>query len=221
MSFIDNTYFIKDITVPVNTVSQSNIDNYIERYENEILQRLLGYELLKNLLADLSGGNPQTQRFIDLVNGAEFSFDLNGNTVNTKWEGLRNSVKKSLIAYWVYFNYRNENEAYFSGIGQRRGKGENSEKADITPKIVSVWNKMIDLYGETPKYYYPYQVTKYNARVTDRFFKVILDKEFFLDQGNYEHYTYEPSAYNFLLANISDYPEWRFDPILKLNIFGM
>ena len=40
MSFIDNTYFIKDISVPVNTVSQSNIDNYIERYENEVNQEL-------------------------------------------------------------------------------------------------------------------------------------------------------------------------------------
>ena len=222
MSFIDNTYFVKDIAIPINSTLQAISDEYILRYENEILQKLLGYELLKALLADLDGsGDPQTQRFIDLVDGAEFSFDFNDNTINTKWEGLRNTMKKSFIAYWVYFQYRNENESFFSGIGQRKGKGENSVMVDVRPKLVSSWNKMIKLYGKTPKYYYPYQTTRYNARITDRFYKVLLDKEFFLDQSNYEHYNCDPSAYNFLLANIDDYPEWIFEPIKKLNVFGI
>lgn len=223
MSFIDNTYFINDISIPGNSIQAANIDAYITRYEDEILKKLLGYTLWKALIADLDGnGDPQTQRFTDIVDGAEFSFDFEGNTINTKWEGLRNTLKKSLIAYWVYFQYRNETENYFSGIGQRKGKGENSVMADITPKIVFSWNKMIELYGETPKYYYPYnQTTVFNARLSSLDFKKYLDDSFFLDQGNYDYWNPLPSAYNFLLANIYDYPEWVFKPIRKLNIFGI
>ena len=222
MSFIDTSYFINDISVPVNQYQEAYLIQYITRWENEILKRLLGYTLWKALIADLDGGNPQTPRFTYLVNGTEFSFEYDGHTINTKWEGLRNTQLVSLIAYWVYFNLRNEKESFYTGIGQRRGKGENSVMADPVPKLVSAWNKMIDLYGYTPKYYYPYNnSTIFNTRLASKNFKVYLDKEYFLDQSNYEHYTTDPSAYNFLLANINDYPEWVFDPIRKFNVFGM
>ena len=59
---------------------------------------------------------------------------------------------------------------------------------------------MIDIYGDTP---YDYGET------------------FFLQQDRYDHYNVKPSAYNFLLANKDDYPEWIFKPIDKLNIFGI
>lgn len=221
MSFIDNTYFINDINIPVNVYQQADIDQYIERYEDKILQKLLGFALWKALIDDLDNGNPQSERFIDLVDGVEFSFNYINSTINTKWEGLRNTKLKSLIAYWVYFQYRNENESFFSGIGQRKGKGENSESSDVMPKLVYSWNKMIELYGDTPKCYEPYNQTAYNHRVTNRYFKIYLDKEWFLNQLNYEHYNILPSAYNFLLANINNYPEWVFEPIKKLNIFGV
>jgi len=33
--------------------------------------------------------------------------------------------------------------------------------------------------------------------------------------------SYEPSAYNFLLENEADYPEWLFSPIESTNVFGI
>ena len=210
MSFINVTNYFNnsDINVPgVQLETSGNFDTAIIQYEPEILKKLLGYELYTLLIADLDeSGDPQSQIYTDLVDGAEFSFDLNGRTVNTKWNGLRNDEYISLIAYYVYFNERSQNENFYSNYGQVQSLGENSTKVDVTPKLINVWNKMIDLYGVTPNYIFQ------NLRSP---------VEYYLEQGNYRHYNALPSAYNFLLANIDDYPTWVFEPLEYKNIYGI
>jgi len=206
MSFIDNTYFINDINVPLssNSVLNSNFEGSIDRYEDEILKSLLGYTLWKSLKDDLDdNGDPKTPKFIDLVTGAEFSFDWDGYTINTKWNGLVNSDKESLIAYYVYYKYRRDFESNYTGVGETKSKSENSKHVSPAPKMVVAHNRMVDLYGQIPR------------RLT-RFYP-----QWFLNNGNYEHFNAEPSAYNFLLANISDYSDWVFKPISKINSFGI
>lgn len=201
MSFIDSTYFVRDINVPFNNASASDaayskLLDSISRYENEVLKSLLGYTLWKELLDDLNeSGVPQTQKWIDFVNGAEFSFELDGQTVSTKWNGIVNSDKVSLLSYYVYFKHRFYGQTSYSGIGETKAKGENSTVADGSYKITGAWNNMINLYGQVP-----YEYT---------------DKIFFQDSDNYVHYNDDPSAYNFLLANISDYSGWAFTPLKK------
>lgn len=201
MSFINKTYFINDINL--TSAQLDNIINWITIYEEEILKKLLGYTLHTELIADLDiNGNPQTTKFINLVGGAEFSFTtINGYDVSTKWMGLRDSTRlKSLIAYYTYYQYRNENETYNTTSGQKINNSENSTKADVVPKLINAWNKMIDLYGNVPY--------KYN-------------KEYFLNNDNYRHYNSNPSAFNYLLANIDDFNNWVFEPLEKINVFGI
>lgn len=210
MSFISaSTYFNStDINVPTDQLGADGAyATAILQYEPEILKYLLGYELYTLLIADLDGsGDPQTAIYTDLVDGAEFSFELNGKTINTKWNGFRNTELISLIAYYVYFSYRTQNEAFNSGYGQTISLGENSTKVDPTPKLIAVWNKMIELYGQTPNYIFN------DLRSPD---------EYFLEQDNFNHYNILPSAYNFLLANIDDYPTWVFKPLELKNLFGI
>ncbi len=205
MAFIDKTYFFNDIEL---TGSQlSNVTQWINQYESEILTKLLGYRLKSELDADLdTNGNPQTAKFINLVNGGvEFNFDLNGYTIYSKWKGLRDqSNLKSLIAYYVYYQYRNYNETSTTTVGEKRNVGENSESANPEYKLMDAWNKMIDWYG-----YIPYDYFKYNCETL------------FLDNANYEHINKDSSAYNYLLANISDFENWVFEPIEKLNMFHL
>lgn len=197
MSLIDNTYFINDINLVGSQLT--NIQQYIDIYEPEILKSLLGYELYKALLADLNeAGNPQSDRFINLINGAEFTITDGGNTITEKWEGLVNTKKQSLISYHVYFNYRQINENVNTGVGQKNIIAENSENASYVEMMVGINNKMIDLYGNTGIN----RIINYN-------------------NANYGYYNYLPSAYNFLLSNIDDYPEWIFKPIEKINVFGI
>lgn len=205
MSIINGTYYSRDINLIDTQIADVN-NEWQSVYEEIILKKLLGYDLYTLYVADLATTpatpqNPTLQRFKDLVDGKAFTFEYNGYTISTKWEGLRNQAKKiSLIAYFVYYHYRNETESFNSGAGQVKSLTVNSTKANITPKLVYSWNKMIELYGEIPKN---------------------LSKDYFINIDNYEHYNIMPSAYNFLLANKDTYPEWVFEPLETQNIFGI
>lgn len=199
MSFIDNTYFIKNINLTSDQLN--NINSWILEYEPDILKKLLGYNLYSELINDLDvDGNPQTQKFKDLVNGKEFNFDFYGYTINTKWEGFRNTLKKSLISYYVYYQYRVNNESFNSSIGQVNTNTENATRIDANPVLIITWNKMIDLYGFIP-------------------FNLINNS--FLDNSNYIYYNTLPSAYNYLLTNIVDFSNWIFEPIETQNILNI
>lgn len=203
MSYIDYTYFVGDISLPVssNVNLRTAITEAITAYEDEILKKLLGYTLWKALDDDLdSNGDPQTQIYIDLVKGAEFTFTYDGYTINTKWEGLVNTAKKSLLAYYVYYQYRRNFVGNSSGIAEVVNKPENATVVSPLHKITRAWNRMVDLYGETPNILFKYP-------------------DYFLTDSNYEHFNTQPSAYNFLLANSTDYPDWVFTPIRKINRF--
>lgn len=208
MSIITGLYYKSDIALTsaqIDSVTTGIVSGSSWQDDNEdvILKRLLGYKLWKLYKADLTSDSPQsaqTSRFTALVDGAEFSFSYNGHTIETKFEGLRDSTTlKSLIAYYVYYQYRNETENFNSGSGQKHSSTENSVDADVLPKLVNSWNKMVNMYGQTPNCY--------------------VNKELFLDNGNYVHFNSEPSVYNFLLANLETYPEWVFEPLGKQNIF--
>jgi len=209
MSIIANTYYHSDINLIAGTDGQleSVSESWQAIYEEIILKKLLGYDLYALYVADLATTpttpqSPTLQRFKDLVDGKDLTFEVKGYTVSTRWIGLRDSTMlKSLIAYYVYYNYRNETESSNSGAGQILPLPENSTKADVRPKLINTWNKMIDWYGLTPN--------------------SIISKEYFLNTGNYRHYNSLASSYNFLLANIDTYPEWVFEPLEKQNIFGI
>jgi hypothetical protein len=174
--------------------------NSILRYENEILKKLLGYELWKEF-TDALLGDPIDQKWTDLKHGADFSFELNGQTINTHWNGLVNSDKISLIAYYVYYNHRINHESEYTGIGEVESKAENSKRVSPLYKLVNVHSQMLDLYGKVP---------------------VMAKKDYtFLNNAEYIHFNNEPSAYNFLLANVTDYPSWVFSAIGNVNSFDI
>ena len=117
MAFIDSTYFTGEIFIP-NASSDTKLTAAITQYEKEILMKLLGYPLYKALQADLVLGEPQTQKYIDLVDGKEFTHTFDGVEYTLKWEGLRNSGKLSLIDYYVYHEYvRRDITRMYEGAG--------------------------------------------------------------------------------------------------------
>lgn len=210
MSIIDTSYFIRDISIP-NVDSGTRVQDYIDLYEKEVLIDLLGYTLYQEFTTAIAGS--PAQKWVDLRDGAEFSFELNGDTINTKWEGLKNTIKKSLIAYYVYYKLVYDGVIQLTGTGAVVSKNENSEVVDATPLMVNAWNNMVALYGYIPevKYYgesygfYPYDAYKIFNKHSD----------------TYPFYNELPSAYNFLNANRDDYDNWVFTPKEYLNRFGI
>jgi len=193
-SFIDSTYFVGEISIP-NAANEVALTQAIGQYEKEILIALLGYPLYKLLIADCTGegGIPETQIYIDLVDGAEFTHEVNGEEITLKWEGLKNSALQSLIAYYVFYKYvkRDVTRLYGTGVSIASVK-EGWERASPADKLCNAWESMRDLYGRIPVDY-------------KRFFKYPIKGSNLPGVFNYD-----PSAYNFLFANKDDYPDWRF-----------
>lgn len=89
MSLIDASYFVGELTIP-NTDSQpiaERVQWFIDKYEPQFLQMLLGYPLYKAFVAGMNVTPPATpdQRFLDILYGKEYT-DIQGRV--QKWKGV-------------------------------------------------------------------------------------------------------------------------------------
>jgi hypothetical protein len=109
MSLIDSTYFVGDIALPNLDEVPNTFQDTMDRYEEEILKKLLGYQLYNAFIAGIAVEPTPDQKWLDLRDGAEFTFDFCGETITQKWNGLINTDKVSLISYYVYYQHRYEN----------------------------------------------------------------------------------------------------------------
>jgi hypothetical protein len=206
MSFIDSTYFVGEIAIP-QASSETGLTQAILQYEMEIRNYLLGYKLNSLLEADLQNGVPQSQIYLDLVNGAEFINIFRGKEYTLKWEGLKNASLQSLIAYYVYYKYveRDVTRLYGTGISMAVPSDGNKGWERVSPvnKLCSIWERIRQLYGKIPPEYKKY--LQYPIPVDEM----------------HGVYNCDSSAFNFLYANKEDYPDWVFTPLWNINAFGI
>jgi len=168
-NFIDTTYFINEISLTVDEIS-NELEYDIVRFEPEILTKSLGYDL-KKALVDAYAGSP-AQKWIDLRNGKDYSHD----GIYYNWRGMVNTNKESFIANYVFCQYLFYGSKFNSSFGIRQMNTENSTPVDHRAKSVSVYNKMIDwiyemwnfinysndLVAETYPNFYPEKLEKEN-----------------------------------------------------------
>jgi len=199
-NLITYDYFINDINIPSHDVNSiSKITNAITRFQEEVLRSLLGDKLYDAFNLGLSVPSPLT-KWINLRDGGvTFDIVVDGETITKTWGGLANSTtKQSLIAYYVYFNYRKSYDVFYTGNSQSKSMSENSEGVDPSVNLTYIYNKFVEMYGKLPvSLFYPY------TPVANTF------------------YYDEASAYNFLMANIATYTDWRFTPKPIINPFGI
>lgn len=198
MALINSDYFINDIALPNLEEVQNTFEDVMDRYQEQYMKYLLGYDLYKLFDTTILGGEPYDQIWDDFINGAEFSFEFCGKTVTQMWNGLVNGEEISLLSYFTYYEYRKNNASTTTSINDVQGLPENAVKVNDVPKRSNAHNKGLELYGEIPLFA---GFDKYS--------------------DTYEYYNDEPSAYNFLNANRADYPTWRFKPLGRTNSFGI
>ena len=123
MALIDSTYFVGEISLPVGKYSDLSL--FIERLEKQFLRKALGYELSKlvientdPLVADLIAGSGQ-------------------------WEGLTNTGKESVIAYYVYYYYLRSKVTFTTSTGEKKPDNENSTDATPAFKVMRAWDLML------------------------------------------------------------------------------
>lgn len=139
-NLIDNTYFINEISLPVDEIS-SELTSYITRYEKEILIKILGYDLYKSFTDALDGYGVLADKWQYLRDGLEYLV----SGVYYNWSGLINAEKESLISYYVFYQFSCHSSTYNSSVGGQIIKGENSIMIDNRRKQVYAYNRMVEL----------------------------------------------------------------------------
>lgn len=137
---IDKSYFFGDIQIGQLSEQsvQDAINLFISQYEPIILERLLGYETYKKL-------SDAEQRWTDLKDGVEYTVD----GILYKWNGLVNAVNKtSLIAYYVYCQYMENELTTTGGAGEGKVQMQNAIAVSSGRKIRKAWNAMVQLNEE-------------------------------------------------------------------------
>jgi hypothetical protein len=86
MSLIDRTYFVGELNIPNASQAAigSEIDLFIEQYEDQLLNEVLGYSLNKAFKAGMQEV-PVDQKWTDLIEGIEYT-DINSKV--RFWKGL-------------------------------------------------------------------------------------------------------------------------------------
>jgi len=121
-----------------NDFGNDNLNDIITTFQNTYIRKMLGFELYKNFKNDFSGGEPQTQKYIDLLDGVTYTY--NGKIM--EYSGLINILKG-----FVYYEYTRYLQSYITAVGQVTPNQQNSTKSNIANYAVNAWNESIDLLG--------------------------------------------------------------------------
>lgn len=151
MSFTDSTYYINEINVPASTYS--DLQQYIDRFEKEVLMGLLGYTLYTELMAAYAAFKaapsiPLPQKWDRLING--YTYTYGAQTI--RWNGLINSDKVSFLSYYVYCQHLKAAQATRSNAGVTQPKNENSVVVDGIGLFANSWNNFAVHYAAAQLY---------------------------------------------------------------------
>jgi hypothetical protein len=139
MSFIDDTYFIRGLTVAQigqGGGNQEALQMYITLYEPKFLQEVLGYGFYKLMMANIA-----SPRFAALINGAEYTYE----NVLRKWGGFSNAEKESPVANYVFYQFGRRNVEHAVGLGVMLPVAENAQIMIPTLTLINAWNEMVTM----------------------------------------------------------------------------
>lgn len=138
---IDYSYFTGKINLPQtgNTPGRTEVENFIETYETEYLQRVLGYELWKAFTEGIEGSGPIDQRWTDLLQGKDFTYQ----SYTRHWNGFE--AKPSPVSQYVYYKYMEDHALDTVLVGTSTGATDNATRVAPMPKMVDAWNEMVRL----------------------------------------------------------------------------
>jgi hypothetical protein len=149
-----NFYTLNDFIGEIN-LSLSNDTNVQAQFEamanqigDDILRDLLNDKLYTDLIADLDGnGNPQTQPYIDLVDGITY---IDDNQETIAYQGL-----KRMLRYFVWEQTLMFTRSSNSTNGQEVANSENAVKLtrfQLRKEREPIQNKAVDLYHDACKF---------------------------------------------------------------------
>ncbi len=141
---IDSSYFINKLNLPQagNTEGVTDVNNFIEQYEPEYLKCVLGLDLYNAFIDGVDGsGLPDEQRWIDLLEGVDFTY----KNCLYHWNGFKPDAKISPIANYVFYQYVDNKVTDFTLIGMVQSTTDNNRVVVSDDVLVNAWNRMVDM----------------------------------------------------------------------------
>lgn len=132
-SLINNSFFIRSLNIPNLNDAKilERLNYFIQQYEPECLEDILGYALYKVFLTE------NTDRMTWLTYGAEY---VDGYGVTRNWKGLVHDQNISLIANYIYFMIQEASASQTTGSNTSIPKGESSILVSPADKMIAAWN---------------------------------------------------------------------------------
>jgi len=121
---------------------KSELDYSIDEYERDLLVGFLGYALYKELdtaLDDLPNADVKWQ---NLVEGVEYVKD----SITYRFDGLRGFNRDSLVAYYVFCKYMENDESYYSTTGTIKSDASGANSFNPTAKYLDAWYIFLEKY---------------------------------------------------------------------------
>lgn len=144
--FIEITDFVGKISLSQKT---TGFDNFAAQSEDGLLLMLLNAKLYNEFIADLDGNNvPQTQKFIDLLNGKTYQNEGTLETIN--YLGL-----KDLIKYYVFCEIQIDSYSFPTQLGNVIPEIENAtvlQRRQLRLAVNAKWNEFIRKYKQAIYY---------------------------------------------------------------------
>lgn len=144
--FLDNTYFQGELSIPnlifvepkgvgtmIQAVNEQSFNWYLGKYEVKFMNELLGSEMYARMMKEIEDGN--------------------------EWGKLRNKIfvftgsgSYSPAANYVYFYSIRGMQTQTSSEGEVRGRKDYSSIVSVSPKLVRIWNDMVDMIADIREY---------------------------------------------------------------------
>lgn len=153
MSITDATYYqrgkkflpnINNINAEIAGVpnATNELQLFIDKYERLFLINFLGivnYELLKVALLNLPAADAKWKNLVTGVNYVK-------NSKTYRFDGLRGSNLDSLVAWYIFCKYMENDESYYSTTGIAKSTASNSNSFAPTRKYLDAWYSFLTAY---------------------------------------------------------------------------
>ncbi len=218
---VSNLLDITDFTVyPIRIIADEdfgsdNLDDIITTYQPVYLRNLLGESEYSKFEGDLIAGVPQSQHWIDFVDGVDYNATNDkGNTIVVRWLGV-----KEVLKYFMYFHYVREGTSYLTQTGVVKPSNENSSNYNIATFTTNAWNLGLSAWGRDWNYLF-IDAYGYKQGINDlKYYSRNFKEETTIDITNER---VKNTAYNFLYyytqRNSAVFTDWDFYSRKALNI---
>ena len=147
MSFLQPSDFTGLVSQSKNEFTTPKIQLYIDEYEPEYLQDLLGCDMYEDFVADLlptpavPTSVPQDPKFLAIFNAFCFDEGL-GTGCQYKSVGI-----KEMLKFFIFWEYARDNQQEFAITGATKNAFSNSELVALShTRLYRNYNKGIETY---------------------------------------------------------------------------